>query len=130
MIDLVKAILCLRKFLWKFRHSLNCTTRVVPILQAVLHRMVDGFVKQRGRYHHHPVSILCGWFKSRMAECTSFPQRSLSPSSHLVRFAASSTSNPILFTFYSTCLLHICFGLPRFRCPYTSSINAFFRTLS
>ena len=27
-------------------------------------------------------------------------------------------------------LLHACFGLPRFRCPFTSSINAFFRTLS
>ena len=27
-------------------------------------------------------------------------------------------------------LLHICFGLPRFRCPFTSSINAFFRTLT
>ena len=102
---MVNAILCLRKFLWKFRHSFNCTTRVVPILQAVFRRMVDGFVKQRGHYHHHSVSIWCGWPWSRVARCTSFPQRSLSPSLHLVRFAASSTSNPMLFTFSSTCLL-------------------------
>ena len=124
MINLVNAILCLRKFLWKFRHSFNCTTRVVPILQATLHRMVDGFVKQRRHYHHHPVSIRCGWSRSRVAGCTTLPQRSLSPSSHLVRFAGSSSCNPILFTFSSTCLLHICFGLPQFRCPFTSSISA------
>ena len=59
MINLVNAILCLGKFLWKFRHSFICSTRVVPILQATLHQMVDGFVKQRGHFHHHPVSIQC-----------------------------------------------------------------------
>ena len=45
------------EFLWKFRHSFNCTIRVAPILQATFHRMVDGFVKQRGHYHLHSVSI-------------------------------------------------------------------------
>ena len=54
----------------------------------------------------------------------------LTPSLHLVRFAASSTSNPILFALSSTCLLHLCFGLPRFRCLFTSSINALFRMSS
>ena len=54
----------------------------------------------------------------------------LTPSLHLVRFAASSTSNPILFTLSLTCLLHVCFGLPRFRCPFISSINVLFRMLS
>ena len=54
----------------------------------------------------------------------------LIPYFHLVRFVASSTSNPILFTLSSTCLLHVCFGLPHFRCSFTASINVFFRTLS
>ena len=54
----------------------------------------------------------------------------LTPSLHLKRCAASSTSNPILFTLSSTGLLHVCFGLPRFRYPFTSNINALFKTLS
>ena len=63
-----------------------------------------------------------------MVECTSFPQRSLSL--HLVRFAASSTSNPIIFTLSSACLFHVCFCFPRFHCPFPSSIHALFKALS
>ena len=50
----------------------------------------------------------------------------LTPSLHLVRSAASSISNPTFFTLYSTCLLPVIFCRPRFRCPFTSSIIAFF----
>ena len=53
----------------------------------------------------------------------------LTSSLHLVCFAASSTSNPILSTLSSTCLLHVCFCLVHFRCLFTSNINALFRTL-
>ena len=119
------------EFLWKFRHSFNYTIRVVQILQATLHRMVDDFVKQRGHYHHHPFSI---WPVLVLVEGGRMHLISLAialtPYFHLVRFAAFSTSNPILFTLSSTCFLHVCFGLSHFRCPFTASINAFFRTLS
>ena len=54
----------------------------------------------------------------------------VTPSLHLVRFAASSTSNLVLFTSSSTCLLLVCFGLPRFCYPFASSINALFWTSS
>ena len=88
---------------------------------------IDSFVKQRGRYHHHSVSIRCvlalaedGWMHLIIPSMIT-----LTPSYHHVRLAASSTSNSILFTLSSTCLLHICFGLSQFRCPFTSSINAF-----
>ena len=37
---------------------------------------------------------------------------------------------PIFIYILFNLLLHMCFGLPRFCCPFTSSINAFFRTLS
>ena len=131
MIDLVNAILYLRKFFWKFRHSLNCTTRVVPILQATLHRMVDGFVKQRRHYHRHPVSIWRVLVLVKGGRIHLIPSGiALTPYFHLVRFAAFSTSNPIPFTLSSICLPHICFGLPRYRCPFTAGINVFFRTLS
>ena len=52
------------------------------------------------------------------------------PSHHLVQFEACSISNPILFVFSSTCLLHLCLGFPRLRCPFISSINVLFRRLS
>ena len=104
MIDLVNAIICLRKFSWTFTHSFSCTTRVVPILQATFHRMVDGFVKQRGHYHHHPVSIQWVLVLVEGGRTHLIPSTiAFIPSFHLVRFAASSSSNPILFTFSSTC---------------------------
>ena len=89
------------EFLWKFRHSFNCTIGVVSILQATLHRMIDGFVQQRG--HYHPVSI---WRVLVLVEGGRMHLISLTialtPYFHLVRFAASSTSNPSLFTLSST----------------------------
>ena len=84
--------------------------------------------------HHHPLSSFNPVYSWRpmVAGCTSFPQRSLSLSLflHLARFAASSIPIPVIFTFSSTCLLHVCSDLPRFRCPFTSSMNDHFRTLS
>ena len=104
MIDLVNAILCLRKFSSKFRHSFSCTTRVVPILQATLHRVIDGFVKQRGRYHDHQVSIRWVLVLVEGGQTHLIPSAiALTPSFHFVRFAALSSSNLILFTFSSTC---------------------------
>ena len=44
---------------------------------------------------------------------------------HLVRSAAFSIFNPTFFTPFSTCLLHVILGRPRFRCPFTSIIIAF-----
>ena len=41
-----------------------------------------------------------------------------------------SICNPIFFTLSSTCLFHVIFGRPRFRCPFTSIIIAFFSILS
>ena len=52
----------------------------------------------------------------------------LATSLHLVRFASSSTSNPILFTICLTCISHVCFCFPHFGCPFASSINDLFRT--
>ena len=49
----------------------------------------------------------------------------LTPSLHLVRSAASSIFHPTFFTLSSTCLFHVIFGRPRFRCPFTSIIIAF-----
>ena len=73
-------------------------------MQVTLRREVDGFVKQRGHYLDHPVSIRLvlvlveggrtHLILSAIALTTPF---------HLVRFAASSSSNPILFKFSSTC---------------------------
>ena len=104
MIDLVNAILCLRKFLWKFKHSFSCTTRIVPMLQATLHLMVDGFVTQRGHYHDHLVSIRWVLVLVEGGRTHLIPSAiALTPSFHLVRFAASSSSNAILFAFSSTC---------------------------
>ena len=105
MIDLANASLCLRKFSWKFKHSISCTTTVAPpILQATLHRVVDGFVKQRGHYHDHPVSIRWVLFLVEGGRTHLILSAiALTPSSHLVQFAASYSSNPILFTFSSTC---------------------------
>ena len=54
----------------------------------------------------------------------------LTSSLHLFRSAASSVFNPTFFTLSSTCLLHVIFGHLRFRCPFTSSIIAFFSILS
>ena len=119
------------EFLWKFSHSFNCTIRVVPILQATLHPMVKSFLKQRGHYHHQPVSIWRVLVLVQGGRMHFIPLAiALTPYFHLIRFVASSISNPILFTLSSTCLLHVCFGLPHFRCPFTASINAFFTTLS
>ena len=79
------------------------TTVAPPILQT-LHRKVDGFVKQIGHYHDHPVSI--GWVSvlvegGQMHLILSVI--ALTPSFHLVRFAALYSPNPILFKFSSTC---------------------------
>ena len=46
----------------------------------------------------------------------------LTPSLDLARSVASSTLNPIFFKVF--------YGRPRFRCPFTSSIIAFFKMLS
>ena len=104
MIGLVNASLCLGKFLWKFRHSLSCTTTVaLPILQT-LHRAVDGFHKQTGHYHDHPVSIR--WVLVLVEGGQThliLSAIALTPSFHLVRFAASYSSSPLLFKFSSTC---------------------------
>ena len=96
--------LCLRKFLWKFRHSFSCTTTVAPPILQTLHRKVDGFVKQIGHYYDHSVSI------RRVMVLVEGGQThlilsaiALTPSFHLVRFAASYSPNPILFKFSSTC---------------------------
>ena len=130
MIDFVNAILCLGKFLWKFRHLFSCTTRVVPILQAT--RMVDGFVKQRGHYHDHPVSIRWvldfglgrGWPDAPH----SLSDRSYSLFSCCVICCLTLLQPNFIYILFNL-LLHICFDLPRFRCPFTSSINAFLRML-
>ena len=104
MIGLVNASLCLGKFLWKFRHSFSCTTTVaLPILQT-LHRKVDGFVKQIGHCHDHPISIrwvliLVEGGRTHLI----LSAIALTPSFYLVRFAASYSPNPILFKFSSTC---------------------------
>ena len=104
MIGLVNASLCLGKFSWKFRHSISCTTTVAPPILQTLHRKVDGFVKQRGHYHDHPVSIR--WVLVLVEGGQThliLSAIALTPSFHLVRFTASYSSNPILFTFSSTC---------------------------
>ena len=44
--------------------------------------------------------------------------------------AAYSIFNPTFFTLSSTSLFHVIFGRPRFRCPFTSIIIAFFSILS
>ena len=102
MIGLVNASLCQGKFLWKFRHSFSCTTTVAsPILQT-LHRKVDGFVKQIGHYHDHPVSIRWVLVEGEQTHLI-LSAIALTPSFHLVRFAALYSPNPILFKFSSTC---------------------------
>ena len=104
MIGLVNASLCQGKFLWKFRHSFSCTTTVAPPMLQTLHRKVDGFVKQIGHYHDHPVSIrgvlvLVEGGQTHLILLAI----ALTPSFHFVQFAASHSSNPILFKFSSTC---------------------------
>ena len=104
MIGLVNASLCLGKFLWKFRHSFSCTTTVAPPILHTLHRKVDGFVKQIGHYLDHPVSIR--WVLVLVEGGQThliLSAIALTPSFHLVRFAASYSPNPILFKFSSTC---------------------------
>ena len=49
----------------------------------------------------------------------SLSNRSHSLSRDLARSVASSTLNPIFFKLSSTCLFQVCFGRPRFRCPFT-----------
>ena len=106
MIGLVNASLCLGKFLWKFRHSFSCTTTVAPPILQTLHRKVQGrsFVKQIGHYHDHPVSIqwVLVLVESEQTHLI-FSAIALTPSFHHVQFAASYSSNPILFKFSSTC---------------------------
>ena len=124
MMNLVNAILCLRKFLWKFRYSFSCATRVVPTLRATLHRIVDGFVKQRGHYYHHPVSIrwvLDFGLGRRWPDAPpSLSDRSQSLFPSCVN-CSLILLQPNFAYILSNLLLHICFGLPRFRCPFISS---------
>ena len=104
MIGLVNGSLCLGKFLWKFRHSFSCTTTVAPPILQTLHRKVDGFVKQIGHYHDHPVSIR--WVLVLIEGGQThliLSAIALTSSFHLVGLAASYSSNPILFKFSSTC---------------------------
>ena len=68
------------------------------------HRKVDGFVKQIGHYHDHPVSIR--WVLVLVEGGQThliLSAIALTPSFHLVRFAASYSPNPILFKISSTC---------------------------
>ena len=104
MIRLVNASLCLGKFLWKFMHSFSCTTTVAPPILQTLHRKIDGFAKQVGHYHDHPVSIR--WVLVLVEGGQThliLSAIALTPSFHLVRFAASYSPNTILFKFSSTC---------------------------
>ena len=57
----------------------------------------------------------------------SFSDRSHFPSCAICRLVLLQ---PNFIQIFFNLPLHICFGLPRFRCPFNSSINAFFRTLS
>ena len=104
MIGLVNASLCLEKFLRKFRHSFSCTTTVAPPILQTLHRKLHGFVKQIEHYHDHLVSIR--WVLVLVEGGQThliLSAIALIPSFHLLLFAASYSSNPIVFKFSSTC---------------------------
>ena len=81
-------------------------------------------------YHHHPV-LICFFLVSEGGRMHLIPS-AIAPTTslHLAQSVASSTLNPILFVFSSTCFFHVCFGRLRFHGPFTSNIIACFKTLS
>ena len=101
MIGLVNASLCLGKlevqaFIQLHHHS--CSTNLANSSPK------GRFVKQIGHYHDHPVSIR--WVLVLVEGGQThliLSAIALTPSFHLVRFAASYSSNPVLFKFSSTC---------------------------
>ena len=93
MIGLVNASLCLGKFLWKFRHSFSCTTTVAPPILR--------FVKQKGHYHDHPVSIRWVLVLVEGAQTHLILSAiALTLSFHLVRFAASYPPTQFYLNFF------------------------------
>ena len=85
---------------------------------SILVQVSTFYLNFQPHHHHHPVSIR---FLPR--------SRRWQDTSHSFR-NRSHIFNPTSFTLSSTCFLHVIFGRPRFRFPFTSSIIAFFRVSS